>query len=171
MQRIIKNNQIVDETWHLLPKETSFDELTNCDDYIVPLQLWRDHAHVLKARDGGLGVWLDSDEEAEEIGEDVQYFQVIALNFPAFTDGRSYSNARLLRDRYKFKGELRAIGDVLRDQLFFMAGRRAAKPQGLLGDLPGRHRRAAAAVPPPLTVPLQRTARLSAGFFVPGPWR
>jgi uncharacterized protein (DUF934 family) len=36
MQRIIKNNQIVDETWHLLPKETSFDELTNCDDYIVP---------------------------------------------------------------------------------------------------------------------------------------
>jgi uncharacterized protein (DUF934 family) len=75
---------------------------------------------VLKARDGGLGVWLDSDEEAEEIGEDVQHFQVIALNFPAFTDGRNYSNARLLRDRYKFKGELRAIGDVLRDQLFFM---------------------------------------------------
>ncbi|WP_313643723.1 DUF934 domain-containing protein [Pseudomonas sp.] len=121
MQRIIKHNQIVDETWHLLPKETSFDALTNCDDYIVPLQMWRDHAHVLKARDGGLGVWLDSDEQAEEIGDDVQHFQVIALNFPAFTDGRSYSNARLLRDRYGFKGELRAIGDVLRDQLFYMA--------------------------------------------------
>lgn len=87
MQRIIKNNQIVDETWHLLPKETSFDELTNCDDYIVPLQMWRDHAHVLKARDGGLGVWLDSDQEAEEIGEDVQYFQVIALNFPPSPTG------------------------------------------------------------------------------------
>ena len=121
MQRIIKNNQLVDETWHLLPKDVTLDELTNCDDYIVPLQLWRDHAHALKARDGGLGVWLDSDEEAEEIGEDVAHFQVIALNFPAFTDGRNYSNARLLRDRYKFTGELRAIGDVLRDQLFFMA--------------------------------------------------
>ncbi|MDG9885306.1 DUF934 domain-containing protein [Pseudomonas putida CSV86] len=121
MQRIIKNNQIVDETWHLLPKDVTLDELTNCDDYIVPLQLWREHAHALKARDGGLGVWLDSDEEAEEIGEDVGHFQVIALNFPAFTDGRSYSNARLLRDRYKFTGELRAIGDVLRDQLFYMA--------------------------------------------------
>jgi len=121
MQRIIKNNQIVDETWHLLPKDVSFDELTNCDDYIVPLQLWRDHAHALKARDGGLGVWLDSDEQAEEIGEDVASFQVIALNFPAFTDGRSYSNARLLRDRYKYTGELRAFGDVLRDQLFYMA--------------------------------------------------
>ena len=79
MQRIIKNNQIVDETWHLLPKETSFDELTNCDDYIVPLQMWRDHAHVLKARDGGLGVWLDSDQEAEEIGEDVHHLSLIHI--------------------------------------------------------------------------------------------
>ncbi|MDO7909424.1 DUF934 domain-containing protein [Pseudomonas monteilii] len=121
MQRIIKHQQIVDETWHLLPKDASFDELTNCDDYIVPLQLWRDHGHALKVRDGGLGIWLDSDEQAEEIGEDVQHFQVIALNFPAFTDGRSYSNARLLRDRYQYTGELRAIGDVLRDQLFYMA--------------------------------------------------
>lgn len=120
MQRIIKNNQVVDETWHLLPKDVTLDELSNCDDYIVPLNLWREHAHALKARDGGLGVWLDADEEAEEIGEDASQFQVIALNFPAFTDGRSYSNARLLRDRYGFKGELRAIGDVLRDQLFYM---------------------------------------------------
>ncbi|CAI8713311.1 MULTISPECIES: DUF934 domain-containing protein [Pseudomonas] len=120
MQRIIKNNQIVDETWHLLPKDFSIDEVTNCDDYIVPLQLWREHGHMLMARDGGLGVWLDADEEAEEIGEVANQFQVIALNFPAFTDGRNYSNARLLRDRYKFTGELRAIGDVLRDQLFYM---------------------------------------------------
>ncbi|MBD1551721.1 DUF934 domain-containing protein [Pseudomonas typographi] len=120
MQRIIKNGEVVDETWHLLPKDASFNELTNCDDYIVPLALWREHAHALKARDGGLGVWLDSDEEAEEIGEHVADFKVIALNFPAFTDGRSYSNARLLRDRYGYTGELRAIGDVLRDQLFYL---------------------------------------------------
>jgi sulfite reductase (NADPH) hemoprotein beta-component len=120
MQRIIKNNEVVDETWHLLPKDFNIDEISNCDDLIVPLQLWREHSRMLKARDGGLGVWLDADEEAEEIGEDVAEFQVIALNFPAFTDGRNYSNARLLRDRYGFKGELRAIGDVLRDQLFYM---------------------------------------------------
>jgi uncharacterized protein (DUF934 family) len=120
MQRIIKNNAVIDETWHLLPKDTSFDDLSNCDDLIVPLALWREHGHALEARDGGLGVWLDSDEEAEEIGADVGKFQVIALNFPAFTDGRSYSNARLLRDRYGYKGELRAIGDVLRDQLFYL---------------------------------------------------
>ena len=120
MQRIIKNNEVIDETWHLLPKDASFDGIPNCDDLIVPLVLWREHGHALKARDGGLGVWLDSDEEAEEICPDVEHFQVIALNFPAFTDGRSYSNARLLRDRYGYKGELRAIGDVLRDQLFYL---------------------------------------------------
>ena len=120
MQRIIKNNEVIDETWHLLPKDASFDDIPNSDDLIVPLALWREHGQALKARDGGLGVWLDSDEEAEDIGADVANFQVIALNFPAFTDGRSYSNARLLRDRFGYTGELRAIGDVLRDQLFYL---------------------------------------------------
>ena len=120
MQRLIKNGEIIDETWHLLDKDATLDGLSNSDDLIVPLGLWLEHAHALKARDGGLGVWLDSDEQVEAIAEDLQYFQVVALNFPVFGDGRSYSNARLLRDRYQYPGEVRAIGDVLRDQLFFM---------------------------------------------------
>ncbi|PTU73434.1 DUF934 domain-containing protein [Pseudomonas mangrovi] len=120
MQRIIKNDQVVDESWHLLPKDATLDGLSNCDDLIVPLALWREHAHALKARDGGLGVWLDADEQIEEIAEDLAHFKVIALNFPAFTDGRHYSSARLLRERYGYKDEIRAIGDVLRDQLFLM---------------------------------------------------
>jgi len=120
MQRLIKNGEIIDETWHLLDKDATLDGLSNSDDLIVPLGLWLEHAHALKARDGGLGVWLDSDEQVEAIAEDLQYFQVVALNFPVFSDGRSYSNARLLRDRYQYPGEVRAIGDVLRDQLFFM---------------------------------------------------
>ena len=120
MQRIIKGEQVIDESWHLLPKEVTLEELSNCDDQIVPLQLWREHAHALKARDGGLGIWLDADEAVEEIADDLQHFQVVALNFPVFTDGRHYSSARLLRERYGYKGEIRAIGDVLRDQLFYM---------------------------------------------------
>ncbi|AQZ95580.1 DUF934 domain-containing protein [Halopseudomonas phragmitis] len=120
MQRIIKGNQVVVENWHLLDKDASLDGLPNSDDLIVPLALWREHAHALKARDGGLGVWLDSDEQIEEIEGDLEHFQVIALNFPVFSDGRHYSTARILRDRYGYKGEVRAIGDVLRDQLFFM---------------------------------------------------
>ncbi|MCG4455240.1 DUF934 domain-containing protein [Pseudomonas sp. MMS21-TM103] len=118
MQRIIKNGQVVDESWHLLPKDTTLDGLSNCDDLIVPLALWIEHPSALKARDGGLGVWLDAGEEIEEIADQLDNFQVIALNFPAFTDGRHCSSAYLLRTRYGYKGEVRAIGDVLRDQLF-----------------------------------------------------
>ena len=120
MQQLIKGDALIKETWHLLPAETTLEGLSNSDDLIVPLNLWLDHSHALKARDGGLGVWLNSDEEVEAIADDLEHFQVIALNFPVFSDGRSYSNARLLRDRYSYKGEVRAIGDVLRDQLFLM---------------------------------------------------
>ncbi len=120
MQQLIKGDALVKETWHLLPADTTLEGLSNSDDLIVPLNLWLEHAHALKARDGGLGVWLDSDEEVEAIADDLEHFQVIALNFQVFSDGRSYSNARLLRDRYSYKGEVRAIGDVLRDQLFLM---------------------------------------------------
>ena len=100
MQRIIKNGQIIDETWQLLPKDASLDDIRNSGDIIVPLALWVEHDRALLARDGGLGVWLDAGEEIEEIADQLQHFQVIALNFPAFTDGRHYSTAYLLRTRY-----------------------------------------------------------------------
>lgn len=120
MQQLIKNGQLVVERWHLIPKDGSLEGIPNADDMIVPLAMWLEHAHALKARDGGLGVWLEADELIEEIADDLQHLQVIALNFPAFTDGRHYSTARLLRERYGYTGEIRAIGDVLRDQLFIL---------------------------------------------------
>lgn len=120
MRQIIKGNEVIQDTWELLPKDATLEQVTNAGDVIVPLALWLEHSHALTARDGRLGVWLDSDEEAERIADDLAHFEVIALNFPVFSDGRNYSNARLLRDRYQYKGELRSIGDVLRDQLFFM---------------------------------------------------
>jgi uncharacterized protein (DUF934 family) len=118
MQQIIKNAQLVEDTWLLLPKETTLDSISNSDNLIVPMALWVEHSTALKARDGGLGVWLDAGEEIEEIADQLDSFQVIALNFPAFTDGRHCSTAYLLRNRYNYTGEVRAIGDVLRDQLF-----------------------------------------------------
>lgn len=120
MQSIIKNGAVVAETWHLLPLDATLDGISNSDDLIVPLALWLESSHALKARDGGLGVWLQSHEQIEDIADDLGQFQVIALDFPAFTDGRHFSTARLLRERYNYTGEVRAIGDVLRDQIFFM---------------------------------------------------
>lgn len=120
MQRIIKNNQVIDETWHLLPKETTFDEISNCDDLIVPLAMWREHGHALKARDGGLGVWLDSDEEAEELGEDVANFQVIALNFPAFTMVAATPMPACCVTVTVTKASCAPLAMYLRDQLFYL---------------------------------------------------
>lgn len=117
MQRIIKNGQVVDETWRVLEKDIELDAIPNSGDIIVPLELWKEHFHALKVRDGRLGVWLDGDEEIEDITDHLGDFQIIALNFPIFTDGRHSSSAYLLRTRYGYKGELRAVGDILRDQL------------------------------------------------------
>ncbi len=94
MQRIIKDRQVVDDRWHLLPKDATLESVPNSDDVIIPLALWLEHGPALRGRDGGLGVWLDADEEPESIAGDLDRFQVIAVNFPAFTDGRGFSSAR-----------------------------------------------------------------------------
>ena len=87
---------------------------------IVPLALWLAHRDALRAR-GDVGVWLAPSDDPAALAADLVRLPVIAVDFPQFTDGRGYSIARLLRDRYRFAGELRAIGDVLRDQLFALA--------------------------------------------------
>jgi uncharacterized protein (DUF934 family) len=87
---------------------------------LVSLSQWRAHRDALIARDEAIGIILRSDEKPEEIAAELDIFAVIALDFPAFGDGRAYSYARLLRDRYHYAGELRAVGDVLLEQLHFM---------------------------------------------------
>lgn len=66
------------------------------------------------------GVWLEPDDEFEALAPDMPLLTLIAVNFPVFTDGRGYSIARLLRTRLGYTGQLRATGDVLRDQLYFL---------------------------------------------------
>ncbi|HWJ95396.1 MAG TPA: DUF934 domain-containing protein, partial [Telluria sp.] len=87
---------------------------------IVPLPVWQAQREQLAAR-AAIGVWLAADERAESIKDELDQFDVIAIDFPKFTDGRGYSISYNLRVRLGYKGELRAIGDVLRDQLFSMA--------------------------------------------------
>jgi uncharacterized protein (DUF934 family) len=66
-------------------------------------------------------VWLAPDQDPAVLGDKLSVLALIAVDFPAFADGRGYSIARLLRERLGFEGELRAVGDVLRDQLSYMA--------------------------------------------------
>jgi uncharacterized protein (DUF934 family) len=87
---------------------------------IVSLEQWQTYRDELLKRGTALGIRLHSDQPPELIAADLQHFAVVALEFPKFRDGRAYSYARLLRERYKFTGELRAVGEVLLEQLFFM---------------------------------------------------
>jgi uncharacterized protein (DUF934 family) len=122
MAIIIKQRQAVTDNWQLLKAAADGSVAVPPDgDVIVPLAAWRAQRDALTARGGRLGVWLDSNEDPALIAADLKFFAVVAVNFPAFTDGRGYSIGRLLRERFGWRGELRAIGDVLRDQLFYLA--------------------------------------------------
>lgn len=118
MARLIKNRQLAADSWKLLEAD---DALPADGNVIVPLKLWQAQREALLARAGNVGVWLDGNEEPDAIAADLDLLGVVAVNFPQFADGRGYSVARTLRERYGYKGELRAIGDVLRDQLFYLS--------------------------------------------------
>jgi uncharacterized protein (DUF934 family) len=87
---------------------------------LVSFARWRAARPALLARRGPVGVVLANTDEVEELAPDVVRLDLIVLSFPKYTDGRAYSQARLLRGRYGYQGELRATGNVLRDQLPFM---------------------------------------------------
>ena len=89
-------------------------------DIVLPFQYWKDNQETLKSRNGDTAVYINGDDRIEDVAQYLDQFSLLALEFPAFKDGRCYSHARLLRDRYHYQGDLRAVGDVLRDQLFYM---------------------------------------------------
>lgn len=123
MATLIKNAKITTDSWQLLDwaADGSLPTVPATGDIIVPLPLWQAMAgELLDRRTGRLGLWLNSAEDPVLVADSLEAFSLIAVNFPQFTDGRGYSTARLLRERYGWKGELRAIGDIQRDQLFYL---------------------------------------------------
>ena len=128
---IIKGQEVVEDDWLVLRLAEPVEGAPAIDPatvavpegkIIVPQSVWLVQRELLAARAaaGEIGVWVASDERPEELKEDLSKFAVIAVDFPKFTDGRGYSIAYNLRVRLGWTGELRAIGDVLRDQLFQM---------------------------------------------------
>lgn len=86
----------------------------------VSLKRWQAEAESLRGRNAPVGVRLKNDEPAQLLGQDVHRLSLIEVEFPKFTDGRAFSQARILRDKLGYKGELRAIGTILRDQYLYM---------------------------------------------------
>lgn len=116
MAKVIEQGAIVDDSYTLLEDKEQLD-ISGIDaaTTLLPLAVYQANKDKLPAE--GLAIWLDSDEPAELIKDELAAFSLVAVNFPAFTDGRGYSYAYTLRDTYHYHGKLRAIGDVLIDQL------------------------------------------------------
>ncbi|MFT6387752.1 MAG: hypothetical protein ACJAUP_001124 [Cellvibrionaceae bacterium] len=116
--KMIKDGAVVNDTWLLI--STIKDSLQTVPEgqTIVPLELWRSQSE-LKAR-SDIGVWLNNDSDLSLVAEELITLPIIAINFPIFMDGRGFSLARLLRERYGYQGEIRAIGHIIRDQLCYL---------------------------------------------------
>ncbi len=112
MQTIIRDNRVTESKFTVVDSQADL-EFSNI---ILPLALFLERKASLRTR-SDIGVWLEADEDIELIEEFAKQLPVIALNFPAFNDGRAYSSANILRRKLGYQGEVRAIGDVRRDQL------------------------------------------------------
>ncbi|HYD35992.1 MAG TPA: DUF934 domain-containing protein [Allosphingosinicella sp.] len=114
---LLKDGQLVADRWHALGDA---DPVPPDHPVLVSLARWQAERETLLLRNAPLGVRLPNNQPVTLLAADLERLELIALEFPKFSDGRAYSQARLLRERHGFRGELRATGNVLRDQLFFM---------------------------------------------------
>ena len=121
MPKLVKDGAIVENDWRFVPKpdgEASEQSVPE-GKVILPLSVWQAHKDALRNR-RDIGVWLDSDETADQLGEEAKPLPLIGVQFPAFADGRGFSTARLLRERYGYTGEIRALGYFLAEQACYL---------------------------------------------------
>ncbi len=120
MALLISHGRIINDDWVELDAEFDSAAPLPAGKLIVPLCVWNARREELLARDAAVGIRLASSEHPETVADALDDVALVAIDFPVFSDGRGYSHARVLRDTYGFVGELRAVGDVQRDQLFLM---------------------------------------------------
>ena len=117
---IQKDGSIRADNWVVVARPESGESLDITQlPALIPVDLWVAGYEHFNGR-ADIGVWFDSHDEPEMLAGKLDQLPMIAVNFPKFVDGRGYSIARLLRERFGYTGELRAIGDVLLDQLYYM---------------------------------------------------
>ena len=114
---LIKNRALSEDTWLTLDDESPVPQ---SGAVIVGLDRWRAEREALLARRQPLGIRLRADQSPAQIADDLKHFAVVALEFPKFADGRAFSYARLLRERYGYTGEVRAVGAPVIDQALFL---------------------------------------------------
>lgn len=131
MANLIRRGRIESGTWPRLDEaaltalatatETHGASGNAVEGVLVPFQLWCTKRDVCCTLGTEVGVLVGDDVDLTEVAAHLPDVGLIAVHFPRFTNGRGYSIARLLRGRYGYQGELRAIGDIMRDQLFYLS--------------------------------------------------
>lgn len=119
MPKLIKDGAIVDDVYSLAATQEDGSLPLPAGPVLVRLADWRRHRDALIAHPHPKGVQLAPDEFAGEIAPDLDRLDLVAIEFPALADGRGYSTASILRSQHGFKGELRAVGDIIKDTLFY----------------------------------------------------
>ncbi len=115
--QLIKDKQVTQDSWTFIADDASL----NADFNIISQSRWDKEKAKLISRKGALGLRLEPDAVVEDIVDDLNYFQLIELHIPVFTDGRVFTQARLLRSRFGFTGDIRVSGDFMRDQVFYLS--------------------------------------------------
>jgi uncharacterized protein (DUF934 family) len=117
MSKILRRRELVEDDWVTLGETPPGD----AESVIVPFAKFRESREQWLARSGRLGVLLAPADRVEDLAADLPRLSLVALQFPNAGDGRGYTAAKLLRKRYNFSGEIRAVGHVKQDQVYLMS--------------------------------------------------
>jgi uncharacterized protein (DUF934 family) len=120
MSRLLKSDgTLASDDWTYF---TGYEEAGSLPggDIVIAAEQWAEARERLAGHNGRIGILLKNTEDPRSIGGDAARFSLIVLEFPGMNDGRAFSQARILREQMGFDGEIRATGDVLRDQLYYM---------------------------------------------------
>lgn len=115
--QIIKDKQLATSDWSYIADDSALVK----GNITVSLTRWNKDKALLKDHQGKIGVRLNSDVNVNELANDVRLLSLIELNFSAFTDGRGFSHARILRKDLNYQGEIRAVGNYMADQAFYLS--------------------------------------------------
>ncbi|MGH8288763.1 MAG: DUF934 domain-containing protein [Steroidobacteraceae bacterium] len=120
MARILRRRELVEDDWTIAEGARAASDWAAGGRLIVTLARWRSERDALLATQAVVGVLLPNTADVEAIYPEVSDRPLLALQFPTFSDGRALSQAMVLRKRLGFRGELRAVGDVIRDLVFWL---------------------------------------------------
>lgn len=119
--KLIKDGTIIDNKWQYIAPSENDEAITlpSTDHIVIPFSTWLAQPELISG-EGTYGIHVYPGDDISQFEGKLEQFTLVAIHFPAFADGRGYSYARTIREQFKFDGEIRATGDVLRDQISYL---------------------------------------------------